>query len=275
MWPERTIRSLEDIQKLSATVGARWPNSDRCLFRGQSRTEWNLLPSLARELMTLSRGKPDWYQTARLERELSNNFRKHAHGELAPKLLSVHDFMMDWWPLMRHYGAPTRVLDWSLSPYVALYFAVERDWDLDGALWWFRASASDNYMGGTYGDEYTQAAKAIFEDHDADVFWPLVPPNILFHFDLKHSMERIGNQQGIFTVCLNALADHAEALAGLTSYGDGPHLEKLVIPKEQKPDLLRQLHLMNVTGKSMFPGLDGLGRSLTEITRLSILYGVP
>ena len=49
-WPERHIKSLQDIQKLAADIGSYWPNSDRCLFRGQSRAQWTLLPSLAREL---------------------------------------------------------------------------------------------------------------------------------------------------------------------------------------------------------------------------------
>jgi hypothetical protein len=64
-------------------------------------------------------------------------------------------------------------------------------------------------------------------------------------------------------------------LEELVTYGDGPHCEKLVIPKAKKAELLRELQLMNVTGKSMFPGLDGLGRTLTELTRLSVRFGAP
>lgn len=43
--------------------------------------------------------------------------------------------------VMQHYSCPTRLLDWTLSPYVALYFAVEQSPESDGAVWFFPSSA--------------------------------------------------------------------------------------------------------------------------------------
>jgi hypothetical protein len=175
---------------------------------------------------------------------------------------------------MNHYGAPTRLLDWSLSPYVALYFAVVTRWDEDGALWWFRASTVENLMGRTFGKAYATHSRQLFDLADDASFFVSSPPAMLFYFELKRTIERIGNQQGFFTHCPDPRADHAEVLAELPKYADGPHCEKVVVPASQKPDLLRELQLMNVTGKSMFPGLDGLGRTLAELTKLSIRFGV-
>jgi hypothetical protein len=270
-WPERRIDSLQEIQQLAVDIGARWPNADRYLFRGQSNAEWTLQPSLARELIP---GAMDWQKVARMEREMANRFRQEAHRSLPQAVLSVHDYVLDWWPLMRHYGAPTRLLDWSLSPYVALYFAVEQRWDEDGALWWFSAETAKNLMTRRFGADYPDASRALFQTHDASRFFQ-PPQPMIFHFELKRTIDRIGNQQGFFTIALDATADHAEILADLSSYSDGPHCGKLIVPKSWKPQLLRELQLMNVTGKSMFPGLDGLGRTLTELTRLCVRFGVP
>jgi hypothetical protein len=270
-WPERTIDSLQEIQELAARIGARWPNENRCLFRGQSSAEWTLQPSLARELPPKY---VDWQKVVRIEREMANHFRQEAHRSLPQAVLSVNDYVLDWWPLMRHYGAPTRLLDWSLSPYVALYFAVEQRWNEDGALWWFSASAAENLMSRRFGARYEEASRRLFQTHDGQPFSEPSQP-MIFTFELKRTIDRIGNQQGFFTIALDAAADHADILAELATYADGPHCGKLIVPKSWKPQLLRELQLMNVTGKSMFPGLDRLGRTLSELTKLCVNFGVP
>jgi hypothetical protein len=56
-WPERRINSLQDIHQLAVDIGARWLNSNRCLFRGHSSAAWSLQPFLAREL---AGNKIDW-----------------------------------------------------------------------------------------------------------------------------------------------------------------------------------------------------------------------
>src|SRR5258708_25195429 len=109
-WPERPIRSLQEFHEIVIAVGSHWPNSDRCLFRGQGRSEWALSPTLAREMA----GKPTgWQDIVRLERELAHQFRQEAHRAFPQTVLSRKDYILDWWPLMQHYGAPTRILDWS------------------------------------------------------------------------------------------------------------------------------------------------------------------
>lgn len=271
LWPETRIASWQEFHKTVTRIGAHWPNSERCLFRGQGRSSWTLQPSLAREVVGRS---IDWQRIARLEQHLAHRFRQDAHHTLPSAVLSVHDYILDWWPLMQHYGAPTRLLDWSLSPYVALYFAVVQHWEEDGAVWWFNASAADNLMTRHFGAEFVEQSKAALGSHDGAPFWE-PPRNMIFSFELKRTVDRIGNQQGFFTVCLNASADHADVLSELVDYADGPHCGMLTIPKESKPEFLRELQLMNVTGKSMFPGLDGLGRTLAELSKLSLQFGLP
>lgn len=271
-WPEQRINSLQDLQKIAAYGNARWPNANRCLFRGQSSADWPLQTSLARGLAGSGLG---WHQVAQLEREIMNRFWREAHRELEPGVSSKRAISLSSWPLMQHYGTPTRVLDWSLSPYVALYFAVEQRWEDDGALWWFSAATAENLMGRKFGNYYMDTSRLLFKSGDDDVFTTPSPPMLLFAYELHLAIQRMGNQQSMFIVCLDPLADHALALEELASYGDGPHCGKLIVPKALKPELLRELQLMNVTGKAMFPGLDGLGRMLGELTKLSIRFGTP
>jgi hypothetical protein len=272
-WPEDRIDSWAKFQEFVAASRAHWPNEDRVLFRGQASSSWTLRPSLARELD----GKGlDWFKIAKLEKELVKQFRQEAHRSLSQVILQRGNCLLDWWTIMQHYGAPTRVLDWSRSPYVGLYFAVDQRWTDDGVLWWFRGSTVEHLMVNRLGHTYNQISKDLFEAGNDSILWDPDPPqHCLFSFELKRTLDRIGNQQAFFTVSLNAADDHADVLAELATYSDGPHFGKLVIPHDCKGQFLRELQLMNVTGKSMFPGLDGLGRTLAELTKLSVAFGIP
>ena len=68
-------------------------------------------------------------------------------------------------------------------------------------------------------------------------------------------------QQGQHTFCTNIYADHGQIIG--KSLGKG--LKKLVIDSSKKREFLLRLRRMNITANSLFPGLDGLGRSIAEL----------
>jgi hypothetical protein len=166
---------------------------------------------------------------------------------------------------MQHHGAPTRLLDWSLSPYIALYFAVERDWDCDGVVWGFAINELRRRMSEEHGAHNATTDPKLSGWFDT----PAAPVHVSV-VSSEHYSERMSRQQGLFTVCTQILADHADAIGRWLPGEEGrAHSFKLIIPKAAKPDFLRRLRRLNLTALALFPGPDGLGRSLSELVRLA------
>src|SRR5688572_29594962 len=95
-------------------------------FRGLAHADHELSNSLVR----LSGGHAD---PAKLELSLLRNFQKYAHAQASDGV----DSIWHWLALAQHHGLPTRLIDWTYSPFVALHFATEfpGDYSADGTVW--------------------------------------------------------------------------------------------------------------------------------------------
>lgn len=86
------------------------------VFRGHAGAAWPLTSALERA---------DSVDPAADEWRMIDHFRRRASLYLPPQLHLGDDDLFGWMALMQHYGAPTRLLDVTLSPYVAAFFALE------------------------------------------------------------------------------------------------------------------------------------------------------
>ena len=85
------------------------------MFRGHARSDWKLETSLER------RTKTNRALAHTIETQMIAEFKRKA-GNYS---IREPQTLVEWLSLMQHYGAPTRVLDWTQSPYVAAFFRLE------------------------------------------------------------------------------------------------------------------------------------------------------
>lgn len=263
-WNEKRVGDWTGFTKRLEQLGITLPAGESLVFRGQSDATWKLIPKLCREL----REGLSAEDVIKLEGSTKREFQSQAHLHLSTNVIPQERVsVLNWWFLMQHHNAPTRLLDWSASPYVAAYFAVVENWDSDGVIWCFDHQLLDHYMTERIGDLFTTAVPSnidkLLEKPDAK--------EMLFTLTRQTKNDRMVAQQGVSTLCTNVFADHAEVIAtSFTGSEEAYRCLKLIIPSELKQSFLQQLRAMNITANSLFPGIDGLGRSVEEMARLSL-----
>jgi len=263
-WPPLIVEEWTHFTRIAASAVGEMPLISRYLFRGQSRAEWALKPSLLR---LFSDGTPSSHILP-LEQFALNEFRSHAHLYLDPGALPDEypkSFAAEWWAIMQHHGAPTRMLDWTSSPYVAAYFAVERDWDCDGAIYIINTIATSK-------DPEEKVAATPRRVSNEDLFSSSSSDRICVWTPNRRT-ERLAVQQGAFTFSVNVAADQAAVIAKRCETFAQRDQElmiycKALIPARLKREFLGRLRSMNITSRSLFPGIDGLGRELAEAARI-------
>ena len=224
-------------------------------FRGQANASWSLAPSLRRcfEGFEIKSQQALWHATD-VEKKASEQFWRAARQRTSPENLPrERSDRVDWWALMQHHGCPTRLLDWTRSPYVALYFAVNQWFNSDGAVWAFPSSWLKDGVAASLDIDWKDERYDHFETHAINVFEPNQPP-------LRSII-----QQGVFTVCTCILDEHGGVIKTF-----GTSLHKLVIPAAFKTECLSRLRVMNLSAATLFPDLDGLGVSVAELIRLMV-----
>jgi hypothetical protein len=200
----------------------------------------------------------------RQEMHLLRNFRKYAHRDAV-----MNDVVWNWLSLGQHHGLPTRLLDWTYSPYVALHFATadHEQYDRDGCVWYVdyvrvHQMLPDHLREGLCSEGsdvfttemLTRAAPTLaeFDAMQADASTPFV-----CFFEPPSLDDRITNQFAMFSVMSRPDAEFEEWLRDHPDLGG-----RLVIPRELKWEVRDKLDQANITERVLFPGLDGLSHWL-------------
>jgi hypothetical protein len=256
--------------------GSELADPRRWAFRGQADADWGLTPAIERLAP-----EPVFWNNA--ETRILRDFKERAHLYL--RASPAPDDELSWLALMRHHGAPTRLLDWTKSPYVAAFFAAsEAARDEPFAVWAIDQSAILQHTidvlcpdGGGLAARHPSAALLGDPEFFVPTFFrhtavPLVAP-----VEPSMTNERQVIQQGLF-LCSSSMqwgwgfeTSLKHMLRGCAQNGSHS-LYKLEIYPEVRDGLLRELLRMNVSYATLLPGLDGFARSLSTKASLGSDY---
>ncbi|MCI2393816.1 FRG domain-containing protein [Aliiroseovarius sp. N1F302] len=225
------------------------------LYRGQSDAEWGLTPALYRRevhIFSEQLSKAELYLRAE-EAMLRAFFDQGA--------LLLPDFQrapfIDRF-VAQHYGVPTQLLDWTLDPLIALFFAVSGDPEKDCALF------------------YMQPLSRVWSDRT----------NIKLPWDGKIAAlkppvldDRIRTQKSFFTVQSFQGADTFLPLdqraLKVSKKNEGTHpndevstFGKVIVPARRKQQVLFQLLQLGIDSSLVYPGLQGIGQRIADIANI-------
>jgi hypothetical protein len=236
-------------------------------FRGQANVEWPLRPTLGRELAHFAartgRMLPSLPRT--FEQSLLSSFRQKAHLYAPVQSLVRGDDDLEWMVLGRHYGLPTRLLDWSYSPFVAAWHACANYDSEDGAIW----CVSVNHVNTQSPDGVEPLLFGRGEHLHQLVLGQDREPPITFFRPAVHN-SRSAAQQGLFSISGDGEVEHAGLIVDvLGPVKLQPSETNLVlrVAKSCKREVMQGLRAMNVTGETLSPDLEGLCSELSQVIR--------
>lgn len=223
-----TLDADEIIRQLSSGTTGYW-------YRGHGVGTWTLQPTIARQVNA----------TQSLEEQLADEFeRKIAYLDNVRYPLSKPELYF----LMQHHGLPTRLLDWTSSPLVALFFAVENSAhdDQDACIWRLDPQQLNRV--------YRENNLVRISD---DLFSGATQPKVLA-IRAHHTNQRMSAQKAEFTVHrdyspMEHDLTHAVALR-----------KSLVIPKRTKDELRQKLLVLGIDRATLFPDLDNIARTVAQ-----------
>lgn len=189
-------------------------------YRGVRTVHYKLILKAGRVQFLIKKGGREGQ-----EKELFRTFNKRAVPHLARKC----ETDWEWLALAQHHGLPTRLLDWSLNPLVAAYFAIEKEHRGDSIIYALPIGESLDLEKNP-------------DPFEVDHFCRVYPP---------HVTPRIAAQTGIFTYHPNP-----------TIPFQSPDLDIYVIPRGFRRSLKFILYRFGVTQAALFPGLDGLAEHI-------------
>jgi len=253
------IRDLEHFLKAIRDFGGRGPA--QTYFRGQGELVEQLKPSIGRKQYYA--GKSVTF-TEKQERSLLKRFRRYAY-EYFKRVPTEWETLF----LARHHGLPTRLLDWTSNPLVALYFAAshesdhlarsapggrEKKLEVDGTVWAIAQRQTDRDSIDVFAHEPS----------------PLAASGIRLVYPVNPS-PRITAQSGVFTL-------HGDPWADLVKCAGKPYaddeldiqrLQRWTVPAANKTNIILDLERVAINSRTLFPDLDGLARGLweTEVIR--------
>lgn len=197
-----------------------------CCYRGQTQ-DWPLIPSLGR---LKDRNFLDGL--LEIEEEIVEKFTQYSYPYLENKSMSYFEYLIQ----AQHHGLPTRLLDFTSNPLIALYFAIEENIsNTDGVVWGI--------------DEFEQTKT------------PSINENKIIFYAPTHINNRIINQNSIFAVF--PIKRNTEEIAPLETY-NLRIFQKIIIPSNVKESIKNELNFLGINKMSIYPGIEGIVQKIKE-----------
>lgn len=238
--------AISTIGELSQAIGKLRAEYDEPLwYRGQGDATWKLVPGYFRVDNKVS------------EHSLLIKFRQSA--TMLVDKPPTDSF--EWLFLMQHYGVPTRLLDWSESPLVSLYFCVNSEPDKEGAIWILKPSELNKIANMKAKDEAGFIPS--FQDDELETYTiESLRSNDRFELSplatiASRNNPRIQAQLGAFTI-------HHLDQTPIEDLGSGDHAEKIVVSADAKAELKKELALLGFTRFQLFPELASVGELIRD-----------
>lgn len=268
---EYTIKSWEDCRKLFNSI-------DNWVFRGQSDSSWSLQTSLERGAQ-INNLQPR--EIPKVESKIIDKFKRRAfyYMENTPGKVDT----LEWLSLIQHHGGPTRLLDFTYSYYVALYFSVDNAlqessvYCLNKDLIFQKGLETEQWRGlkddTAFGTR--EYCNSVLREQTLSPLVMLIEP-----FNMH---ERLSRQQGLFAIPFEGqqsfeynlsltVNKYQKELPESHEIKEYAHLISLLneecallkvkIPKDFHNQIRKELRLMNITTETLFPGIDGFTKSL-------------
>lgn len=267
------------------------------VFRGQGKSNWHIQSSLERLIERFySTDVQHKIYPSGFEIEMLREFQwKYPNYETAN--MPKDDEIIEWLSIMQHYGSCTRMVDFTFSPYVALFMAIDSsEKDSDFTIWCLNHLT----LSGIFSNDHnTERVNLLFDNpNNKSSVYNFVNQ---FLIDSVNDVERefkpyvhlvkpckankrIVEQQGLFAIPerinipfednLFSLVDNREAVyvefkdiidysySGKITRSEDFFLIKIDIPAKFRYEITKSLYLMNMTAESLYPGLAGLAKSL-------------
>jgi len=215
------------IVKLSSMKRGLW-------YRGHSDINWQLQTSIARKKPSIS-----------AEESLRNEFeRRIAFLDTIKHPLPLPDIYF----LMQHHGIPTRLLDWTSNPLVALYFAISDESQLanDACIW----VMDPGQLNRSFGENYPlKMEEGMLTGLDQEKIIAICA---------HHTNNRMNSQRSEFTVHMNytPMEQILKASPALK--------ESIIVPSRLKQELKDRLKILGIDRSTLFPDLDNIAKTVVE-----------
>ena len=241
----------------------------RFIYRGQESSDWKLTSKLDRLLQRLP---PDDHESISVMH--LRNFQLSTRGRRGPASLKLENDD-EWWSLGQHYGLATPLLDWTESPFVALFFGFEKEsitknvnravYALDPDVLLMK-SGYDKFL--MSFDKYSGAVVGKSNDGQLNGIGEIVGST-------SDENMRLVNQRSVFVRLKKgtSLEDLINSFASMEIFEkyNSPVLYKFIIPDIDREKCLLFLNKMNINHLTLYPDLIG---STTYCNNLLELYDI-